>query len=89
MTDVTHYDIALIGSGSANSFPGPEFAGRSIVQIDRGVGPDHVFGGTCINLGCIPTKMFVHTANLAHTPGRSRPLRAHRAAEPGGLAGDP
>lgn len=71
MTDLTHYDIALIGSGSANSFPGPEFAGRSIVQIDRGVGPDHVFGGTCINLGCIPTKMFVHTANLAHTPAES------------------
>ena len=71
MTDVTHYDIALIGSGSANSFPGPEFAGRSIVQIDRGVGPDHVFGGNCLNLGCIPTKMFVHTANLAHTPAES------------------
>ncbi|ATG52672.1 mycothione reductase [Brachybacterium vulturis] len=68
MTDTTHFDIALIGSGSANSFPGPEFAGRSIVQIDRGVGPDRVFGGTCINLGCIPTKMFVHTAELAHTP---------------------
>lgn len=68
---MTHYDIALIGSGSANSFPGPEFAGRRIVQIDRGVGPDHLFGGTCLNLGCIPTKMFVHTANLAHTPADS------------------
>ena len=68
MTETTHYDIALIGSGSANSFPGPEFADRSIVQIDRGVGPDDVFGGTCLNLGCIPTKMFVHTANLAHAP---------------------
>lgn len=68
MTDPTHYDIALIGSGSGNSFPGPEFADRSIVYIDRGVGPDKVFGGTCLNLGCIPTKMFVHTANLAHTP---------------------
>ena len=68
MTDPTHFDIALIGSGSGNSFPGPEFAGRSIVYIDRGVGPDKVFGGTCLNLGCIPTKMFVHTANLAHTP---------------------
>src|SRR5699024_9472763 len=56
---------------SANSFPGPEFSGRSIVQIDRGVGPDHVFGGTCINLGCIPTKMFVHTAELAHTPAEA------------------
>lgn len=69
MTDnsSTHFDIALIGSGSANSFPGPEFAAKSIVQIDRGVGPDHVFGGTCLNLGCIPSKMFVHTAELAHS----------------------
>jgi mycothione reductase len=25
-----------------------------------------VFGGTCLNRGCIPTKMFVHTADLAH-----------------------
>jgi len=65
---VTHYDIALIGSGSGNSFPGPELADRSIVYIDRGVGPDHVFGGTCLNLGCIPTKMFVHTADVAATP---------------------
>ena len=65
---VEHFDVALIGSGSANSFPGPELADRTIVQIDRGVGPQHVFGGTCLNLGCIPTKMFVHTAQLAHTP---------------------
>ncbi|GAA1490276.1 mycothione reductase [Brachybacterium sacelli] len=71
MTDETHFDIALIGSGSVNSFPGPEFADRRIVQIDRGVGPDHVFGGTCLNLGCIPTKMFVHTANLAATPAEA------------------
>lgn len=70
-TDAQHFDIALIGSGSANSFPGPEFAGRSIVQIDRGVGPAHVFGGTCLNLGCIPTKMLVHTADLAHAPAES------------------
>lgn len=65
---MTHYDIALIGSGSGNSFPGPEFAGKSIVYIDRGVGPDRVFGGTCLNLGCIPTKMLVHTADIARTP---------------------
>ncbi|MGP5708204.1 mycothione reductase [Brachybacterium alimentarium] len=71
MTDTEHFDIALIGSGSANSFPGPDLAGRRIVQIDRGVGPDHVFGGTCLNLGCIPTKMFVHTADLAATPAES------------------
>lgn len=71
MTETTHYDIALIGSGSANSFPGPDLADRTIVQIDRGVGPDRVFGGTCLNLGCIPTKMFVHTADLAATPAHA------------------
>lgn len=65
---MTHYDIALIGSGSGNSFPGPEFAGKTIAYIDRGVGPDRVFGGTCLNVGCIPTKMFVHTADIAATP---------------------
>jgi mycothione reductase len=65
---VTHYDIALIGSGSGNSFPGPEFAGKSICYIEKGIGPDAVFGGTCLNLGCIPTKMFVHTADLAAAP---------------------
>lgn len=65
---MTHYDIAIIGSGSANSFPGPDFAQRSIVLIDRGVGPGHMFGGTCLNVGCIPTKMLVRTADIAATP---------------------
>lgn len=65
---MTHYDIALIGSGSGNSFPGPELAEKSIVYIDRGIGPDRVFGGTCLNAGCIPTKMLVHTADVAISP---------------------
>ena len=64
---MTHYDIAIIGSGSANSLPGPELADCSIVMIDRGMGPRDSFGGTCLNVGCIPTKMFVHTANVAQT----------------------
>src|SRR5690242_2225454 len=25
------------------------------------------FGGTCLNVGCIPTKMFVYAAEVAHT----------------------
>ena len=65
MSAPEHFDIALTGSGSGNSFPGPEFADKSIVYIDRGVGPGHIFGGTCLNVGCIPTKMFVHTATVA------------------------
>lgn len=70
MSAPEHFDIALIGSGSGNSFPGPEFAEKSIVYIDRGVGPENIFGGTCLNVGCIPTKMFVHTANVAQNARR-------------------
>lgn len=78
---MTHYDIALIGSGSGNSFPGPELSDRSIVYIDRGVGPDQVFGGTCLNLGCIPTKMFVKTADLALAPARSAGFGVHETLD--------
>ncbi|MDV6239340.1 mycothione reductase [Trueperella bernardiae] len=55
-----HYDLLILGSGSANTIPGPEFAGQRIALVEEGV-----FGGTCLNVGCIPTKMFVHTANVA------------------------
>ncbi len=55
-----HYNLIIIGSGSANSIPGPEFADQKIALIEEGT-----FGGTCLNVGCIPTKMFVHTADLA------------------------
>ncbi|MDO5645277.1 MAG: mycothione reductase [Dermabacter sp.] len=69
-----HFDIVLIGSGSGNSLPGPEFADRSIAYIDRGVGPLPSFGGTCLNVGCIPTKMFVHTADVAMSAAHAAPF---------------
>lgn len=72
-----HFDIVLIGSGSVNSFPGPEFAHKSIADIDRGVGSQGAFGGTCLNVGCIPTKMFVHTADVAHTASHADPFNVN------------
>ncbi|MFB9857017.1 mycothione reductase [Paenarthrobacter aurescens] len=55
-----HYDLIIIGSGSGNSIPGPEFDDQSIAIIEEGL-----FGGTCLNVGCIPSKMYVHTADTA------------------------
>ncbi|MCP1413928.1 mycothione reductase [Paenarthrobacter sp. A20] len=55
-----HYDLVIIGTGSGNSIPGPEFDDRSIAIIEKGP-----FGGTCLNAGCIPSKMYVHTADTA------------------------
>ena len=63
-----HFDLCIIGSGSGNTIVDERFAGLSVAMVDQGVGPDHVFGGTCLNLGCIPTKMFVLPADYAASP---------------------
>ncbi|PRI11430.1 mycothione reductase [Leucobacter massiliensis] len=56
-------DLAIIGSGSGNSLITPFWDDRRVVIAERGV-----FGGTCLNAGCIPTKMYVRPAALARTP---------------------
>ncbi|WP_020657554.1 mycothione reductase [Amycolatopsis benzoatilytica] len=61
-----HYDLVIIGTGSGNSILGPEFADLRTAIVEKGV-----FGGTCLNVGCIPTKMFVYAADVAATPAGS------------------
>jgi len=55
-----HYDLAIIGTGSGNSIVDERFADREVAILEKGT-----FGGTCLNVGCIPTKMFVYPADLA------------------------
>ncbi len=57
---VDHYDLAIIGSGSGNSLVTADFADWRIAIIEDGT-----FGGTCLNVGCIPTKMYVYAADVA------------------------
>lgn len=64
-----HFDLVIIGTGSGNSIPGPEFDHWNIAIVEDGL-----FGGTCLNVGCIPTKMFVHPAELADAARHGRPL---------------
>ncbi|WP_371404937.1 mycothione reductase [Kribbella sp. NBC_00662] len=63
---MTHYDLVVIGTGSGNTIVNRRFADRKVAIVERGT-----FGGTCLNVGCIPTKMFVHTADVAATPSES------------------
>jgi mycothione reductase len=56
---VRHHDLVIIGAGSGNSIPGPEFDDLDIAIVEHGK-----FGGTCLNVGCVPTKMYVHPADL-------------------------
>ncbi|MGI8457817.1 MAG: mycothione reductase [Propionibacteriaceae bacterium] len=61
-----HYDLCIIGSGSGNSLLDERFAGLDVAMVEKGV-----FGGTCLNVGCIPTKMFVLPADLASSPAEA------------------
>jgi pyruvate/2-oxoglutarate dehydrogenase complex dihydrolipoamide dehydrogenase (E3) component len=66
------FDAIIVGAGQA----GPSLAGRltqagmTVAMIER-----HLFGGTCVNTGCTPTKTLVASAAVAH--------QARRAAEYG------
>jgi mycothione reductase len=60
----THFDLAVIGTGSGNSIVDERFADRRVALLEQGT-----FGGTCLNVGCIPTKMFVYPADLAEAAG--------------------
>jgi mycothione reductase len=57
---VRHFDLCIIGTGSGNSIVDDRFDQLSVALIEMGT-----FGGTCLNVGCIPSKMFVHPADLA------------------------
>jgi pyruvate/2-oxoglutarate dehydrogenase complex dihydrolipoamide dehydrogenase (E3) component len=65
---MTDYDAIIIGAGQA----GPSLArrlagaGSRVAIIER-----HLFGGTCVNTGCTPTKALVASAYAAHLARRA------------------
>ena len=56
-----HFELLIIGAGSGNSILTPDFENTKTAIVERGL-----FGGTCLNVGCIPSKMFVYAADMAH-----------------------
>lgn len=62
------YDAVIIGSGQAGNPVASALAeaGRSVAIIER----EHV-GGTCVNVGCTPTKTLVASARVAHLVRRA------------------
>ena len=65
-----HFDLVIIGSGSGNSIVDERFDDWNVALIDR----TDPFGGTCLNKGCIPTKMFVLPADHAVSPDEAARL---------------
>src|SRR6516162_7891547 len=72
------FDAIIIGAGQA----GPPLAGRltaagmSIALIER-----KLFGGTCVNTGCIPTKTLVASAYIAHLARRTEEFGVRSGGE--------
>jgi pyruvate/2-oxoglutarate dehydrogenase complex dihydrolipoamide dehydrogenase (E3) component len=62
------FDAIIIGAGQA----GPSLAGR-LTQAGRSVAfvERKLFGGTCVNTGCTPTKAMVASAYAAHVARRA------------------
>jgi mycothione reductase len=57
---VQHFSLAVIGSGSGNVVVPKDRRAGSVAIIESGP-----FGGTCINRGCIPSKILAYTADVA------------------------
>jgi pyruvate/2-oxoglutarate dehydrogenase complex dihydrolipoamide dehydrogenase (E3) component len=59
-----HYDMVVIGGGTAGliTAAGSAGVGARVAMIE-----EHLLGGDCLNVGCVPSKTLIHSANLAHT----------------------
>ncbi|WP_077152972.1 FAD-dependent oxidoreductase [Bacteroides bouchesdurhonensis] len=58
------FDVIIIGFGKGGKTLAAEFAkrGKKVAIVERS---EKMYGGTCINIGCIPTKTLVHQAKIA------------------------
>lgn len=63
-----HVDLCIIGSGSGLSLIDDDINDWQIALIDDGIGPNDAFGGTCLNAGCIPSKMLSVPASFSMAP---------------------
>lgn len=62
-TDKQDYDLAVIGAGSAGFSAAITAAeqGARVAHIGKGM-----IGGTCVNVGCVPSKTMIRAAEAVH-----------------------
>lgn len=62
-----NFDLIVIGSGS-----GLDVANAAASQnLKVAIIEKNMMGGTCLNRGCIPSKLLIHSANVAETIRRA------------------
>ena len=57
-----NYDIVVIGFGKAGKTLAAKFSksGKSVALVEK---DKNMYGGTCINVGCIPSKRLITDAS--------------------------
>ncbi|MBN1891236.1 MAG: dihydrolipoyl dehydrogenase [Clostridiales bacterium] len=67
------YDLTIVGSGAGLMMIDPALmSGLSVAFVEK-----DRFGGTCLNRGCIPSKMLVYPADLIREAQRSEVVGVH------------
>src|SRR5215470_11852932 len=74
MAQATPYDAIVLGSSRGGRLLPITLAkaGRNVALVER----DHV-GGTCINVGCTPTKTMIASARVAYLARRGAEYGVH------------
>lgn len=70
------FDLIIVGSGSGNSILTEEYHNLDVAIVEPGT-----FGGTCLNVGCIPTKMYVYPATVAREALDASRLGVHASRD--------
>ncbi|NLD74025.1 MAG: dihydrolipoyl dehydrogenase, partial [Chloroflexi bacterium] len=77
MAQEKEYDVVVIGSGSGAAIADAALAqGDSVALIDRGP-----VGGTCLNVGCIPSKVLIASADRVMEVREGEKLGVRAAVE--------
>lgn len=71
------FDAVVIGFGKGGKTLAGALAsaGKQVAMIERS---EEMYGGTCINVGCIPSKSLVHSASLSAAQGGTFAEKAAR-----------
>src|SRR5258708_14316907 len=71
-----HYDLAVVGAGSAGFSAAITAAelGANVALIGHGT-----IGGTCVNIGCVPSKTLIRATETIHQAGAAARFAGVRA----------
>ena len=71
------FDLIVIGTGSGLEISADASdQGWSVAVVEEGP-----FGGTCLNRGCIPSKMLIHCADVMRTVQTASDFGIHAKVE--------